>query len=579
MSYQVLARQWRPRVFAELVGQQHVVRALSHALDSGRIHHAFLFTGTRGVGKTTIARILAKSLNCDTGTSATPCGICPTCLDIDSGRYPDLLEIDAASRTKVDDTRELLDNVVYAPSRGRFKVYLIDEVHMLSTSSFNALLKTLEEPPPHVKFLLATTDPQKLPVTVLSRCLQFNLKRLSEDEITGQLRKILVAESIAFDDDALCALARAGNGSMRDALSLLDQAIAHGGGAIDGDNVRLMLGTLSRTDVAALLKAIVADDARGLLAAIEHSATLSPDFALVLDELAALLHRLQIGKYLPEQLAEWAREVPALSELDVRLEPTTLQLLYQLAITGRRDLVLAPTPRAGFEMCLLRMLAFKPHTAGEPIASRSNDGVASALAAPMPVASPKSTEAGTCAVGGRSAAAPSEPRAVVPLVASANKQEASAVRVAPAAPIMSPQAPAFVIGSALEHSEWLRLPDALGLRGAVRELATNSVLLSHEGSVLRLGLRAQQSHLRSELLARQLQHALQPRCGDAITVKLEVVEAGTSTVSAANLHAQAVASKQADAETKIANDPIVRHLLESFDARVLPGSIHAVDPE
>ncbi len=567
MSYQVLARQWRPKVFSELVGQLHVVRALSHALDSSRIHHAFLFTGTRGVGKTTIARILAKSLNCDVGTSSTPCGVCSTCTDIDGGRYPDLLEIDAASRTKVDDTRELLDNVVYAPSRGRFKVYLIDEVHMLSTSSFNALLKTLEEPPPHVKFLLATTDPQKLPATVLSRCLQFNLKRLGEDEISGQLRRILEAEKIGFDEDALASLARAGNGSMRDALSLLDQAIAHGGGKVDGENVRLMLGTLSRTDVAALLDAVVRDDAVALLAAIEHAAAAAPDFALVLDDLAALLHRLQIAKYLPDQLVVWARDLPELTSLDSRLDAATLQLLYQLAITGRRDLALAPTPRAGFEMCVLRMLAFKPQ--------RDVD------VPPVPV--PRPGAGSVSDVGAPPPATANPPQRDAKLPATANRVPAPAGEPVDAPVPRTPASAASIpadVDERLSHERWLGLPDALGLRGAVRELATNSILIAQEGSVLRLGLRAQQSHLRSELLARQLQQALAPCCGDAIIVKLELMEPSTVMApSAAALASQAVAARQVAADAAVAGDPLVRHMLETFDARLLPGSVRVLEQE
>lgn len=366
---------------------------------------------------------------------------------------------------------------------------------------------------------------------------------------------------------------------MRDALSLLDQAIAHGGGAIDGDNVRLMLGTLSRTDVAALLEAIVADDAQGLLAAIEHSATMSPDFALVLDELAALLHRLQIGKFLPEQLSEWAREVPALLALDTRLDSTVVQLLYQLAITGRRDLALAPTPRAGFEMCLLRMLAFKPHPSGDEDAVGARDSAAPPIALLLPAPRIQPTEVRASLSARRSEAQAPEPRAPMSPAAAERRQEANGARATHAAAVMSVNEPPFVIGSALDHAQWLRLPDALGLRGAVRELATNSVLLSHDGSVLRLGLRAQQSHLRSELLARQLQQALQPRCGEATTVKLEVVETATGAASAAALHTQALAARQTDAEATIANDPLVRQMLESFDARVLPGSIRAMDPE
>ncbi len=607
MSYQVLARQWRPRAFAELVGQQHVVRALSHALDSGRIHHAFLFSGTRGVGKTTIARILAKSLNCDTGTSSTPCGVCPTCVDIDEGRYPDLLEIDAASRTKVDDTRELLDNVVYAPSRGRFKVYLIDEVHMLSTSSFNALLKTLEEPPPHVKFLLATTDPQRLPVTVLSRCLQFNLRRLEEDEIAGQLERIVTAEKIDFDADALAQLARAGNGSMRDALSLLDQAISHGGGAIAGDDVRQMLGTLSRADVASLLESIADDDAAGLLAGIERAAVNAPDFLLVLDELATLVHRLQVGKYLPDQLAAWAKSELLLTRLDKKLDAPTLQLFYQLAIMGRRDLPLAPSPRAGFEMCLLRMLAFRPERAldapesaaprqtaaegaSKSAGARVDSGTAAALSVREPAAAMVATRVGHLANPAvASGSLPTQEGSPRPSRAPASVAAATQAAPVPAPPTLSTldtapaptpaPTPRQVMQGLLDHAQWLDIPEVLGLRGAVKELAANSVLLSHAGDVIRLGLKPQQSHLRSELLARQLQQALIPRCGSEILVRLEVTEDVAERSTAATRANEATRQRQQDAEAAVAEDPLVRQLMQSFDARILPGSVKVQDTE
>ena len=360
MSYQVLARKWRPRSFNEMVGQTHVLKALINALDSQRLHHAYLFTGTRGVGKTTIARIIAKCLNCETGISSTPCGVCSICREIDEGRFVDLIEVDAASRTKVEDTRELLDNVQYSPSRGRFKVYLIDEVHMLSTSSFNALLKTLEEPPPHVKFLLATTDPQKLPVTVLSRCLQFSLKNMPPERVVDHLTHVLTAEQIPFENDALWLLGRAADGSMRDAMSLTDQAIAFGEGKVLAADVRAMLGTLDHGQVYGVLHALLEGDARSLIEAVRHLAEQGPDWSGVLAELLNVLHRVAIAQALPEAVDNGQGDRERVLELARVLPSEDVQFYYQMGLIGRRDLPLSPDPRSGFEMVLLRMLAFRP---------------------------------------------------------------------------------------------------------------------------------------------------------------------------------------------------------------------------
>ena len=360
MSYQVLARKWRPRSFREMVGQTHVLKALINALDSQRLHHAYLFTGTRGVGKTTIARIIAKCLNCETGITSTPCGTCSVCQEIDEGRFVDLIEIDAASRTKVEDTRELLDNVQYAPSRGRFKVYLIDEVHMLSSHSFNALLKTLEEPPPYVKFILATTDPQKLPATILSRCLQFSLKNMTPERVVEHLSHVLGVENVPFEDDALWLLGRAADGSMRDAMSLTDQAIAFGEGKVMAADVRAMLGTLDHGQVFDVLTALLEGDARGLLEAVRHLAEQGPDWNGVLSEMLNVLHRVAIAQALPEGVDNGHGDRERVLALAQALPAEDVQFYYQMGLIGRRDLPLAPDPRGGFEMVLLRMLAFRP---------------------------------------------------------------------------------------------------------------------------------------------------------------------------------------------------------------------------
>ena len=360
MSYQVLARKWRPRRFVETVGQEHVLKALVNALDENRLHHAYLFTGTRGVGKTSIARLFAKALNCQEGVSSEPCGRCSSCIEIAEGRFVDLIEVDAASRTKVEDTRELLENVQYAPTQGRYKVYLIDEVHMLSTSSFNALLKTLEEPPPHVKFLLATTDPQKLPVTILSRCLQFNLKNMAPEKIVSHLQFVLGEESIPFDDASLWLIARSADGSMRDALSLTDQAIAFGSGALREGDVRAMLGTIDHRLVFDLLDAIVAGDGKATIDRVAAMAEFSPDFAGVLAEMISILHRVALAQVVPAAIDNSLGDQAQIQALAGKVRAEEIQLYYQIALTGRRDLPMSPNPREALEMCLLRMLAFRP---------------------------------------------------------------------------------------------------------------------------------------------------------------------------------------------------------------------------
>ncbi|MDP5853301.1 DNA polymerase III subunit gamma/tau [Pseudomonas aeruginosa] len=423
MSYQVLARKWRPRSFREMVGQTHVLKALINALDNQRLHHAYLFTGTRGVGKTTIARILAKCLNCETGVSSTPCGECSVCREIDEGRFVDLIEVDAASRTKVEDTRELLDNVQYSPTRGRYKVYLIDEVHMLSSHSFNALLKTLEEPPPHVKFLLATTDPQKLPVTILSRCLQFSLKNMPPERVVEHLTHVLGAENVPFEDDALWLLGRAADGSMRDAMSLTDQAIAFGEGKVLAADVRAMLGTLDHGQVYGVLQALLEGDARALLEAVRHLAEQGPDWGGVLAEILNVLHRVAIAQALPEAIDNGQGDRERVLALAQALPAEDVQFYYQMGLIGRRDLPLAPDPRSGFEMVLLRMLAFRPaDTDGAPRTPLKDLGISKAT-----------TDPANSPVAGAASPAPVATVAPAPVVAAPVE--------APAAPPAAPSAP------------------------------------------------------------------------------------------------------------------------------------------
>jgi DNA polymerase III subunit gamma/tau len=540
MSYTALARKWRPRNFSELVGQEHVRRALANALGSGRVHHAFLFAGTRGVGKTTIARILAKCLNCERGVTAEPCGVCASCREIDAGRFPDLIEVDAASRTKVDDTRELLDNVVYSPTRGRYKVYLIDEVHMLSAHSFNALLKTLEEPPPHVKFLLATTDPQKLPVTVLSRCLQFNLKRLPAAAISGQLQHILDAEGISAEPAALSLLAQAADGSMRDALSLLDQLIAFGAGRVGEAEARAMLGSISRDHVVRLVELLAQADAAQLLACAQQLEEFAPDYAQVLDELAGLLVRIGLRQALDSYQGDERYDAELLQRLAAQLTPEDVQLYYQTAVIGRRDLTLAPDPRSGFQMTLLRMLAFRP----------------AAEAVQPPVATPR-TAAPASASGTGAAPAQRPPLGAAPV--------ASAPQPAPAA------APA----GASEPSEWAAIVSQLELSGASRQLASHCVLIQRQGALVRLGLDPRHQLVRTAATEDKLAQALSRYFGDNVRLEFRPTAAGGEETPAL-LARRASEAELAAARRAFDEDPGVRGLRERFGASVLPETVRPV---
>ena len=536
MSYLVLARKWRPRSFEELVGQDHVRRALTNALDSGRIHHAFLFTGTRGVGKTTIARIFAKSLNCERGVSSKPCGECGACRDIDAGRFVDLLEVDAASRTKVDDTRELLDNVQYAPARGRCKVYLIDEVHMLSTHSFNALLKTLEEPPPHVKFLLATTDPQKLPVTVLSRCLQFHLRRLPLAQIQERLAAIAQAEQVEFEPAALRAIARSAEGSMRDALSLLDQVLAFGGGRALESEVRALLGTLDRRHVEAILNALATADGAALMACVAQLDERAPDYDQALGELAAAIQRMALLQALSDLRGEDEEQDALLAGLAARFAPEDLQLLYQIAIMARRDLDFAPDARGGFEMALLRMLAFRPDTAA---------------AAPATPAAPAPKRASAGAAPSTHAAAPPGPsRSAAPVGIAADVGGA---------------------GKAAPAGDWLAIVAELGLVGTTARLAAHCELVGRQGGVVRLRLDRAGEDFRRPQVEQRLAEALGKHYGEP--VRLEIAVGEVVDVTPARLQAQAEEERQKAAEQAIEVDPNVRAMREIFGATVQPGSV------
>jgi DNA polymerase-3 subunit gamma/tau len=530
VAYVALARKWRPRRFADMIGQEHVRRALTHALDTDRVHHAFLFTGTRGVGKTTIARILAKCLNCDRGVSASPCDECPSCVAINEGRFVDLIEVDAASRTKVDDTRELLDNVQYAPTQGRYKVYLIDEVHMLSTHSFNALLKTLEEPPPRVKFLLATTDPQKLPATVLSRCLQFNLKRLPVSLITARLQHVLEQEGISFEAAGLRLLAQAADGSMRDALSLLDQVIAFGGGSVAEAQVREMLGTVARDHVVKLAQLMIEAVAPDVLRWVRELEQWAPDHAQLLDEFAALLVRVALVQAVPDYEGDELYELSLLQQLAHGLRPEDVQLYYQTAIIGRRDLYLAPDPRAGFEMTLLRMLGFRYPGPG--------------LAAALP---------GGSAAAAKAAAGPAI-RAQAPPAAAAALPAASPREPAPAPPT----------------GDWTAMVAEMGLSGAVRSLALNCQFIGHRDGVIRLALDARFQATKTPGVEAKLLQALNGYFGGP--VRLEFVAEGAAETPAQIQERERRAAMLA-ARQSFGEDPTVKALQERFGATLLPDTI------
>jgi DNA polymerase-3 subunit gamma/tau len=635
LAYTALARTWRPKKFAELVGQEHVRRALVNALDSGRVHHAFLFTGTRGVGKTTIARIFAKCLNCETGVTANPCGVCGACREIDSGRFIDLIEVDGASNTKVDDTRELLDNVQYAPTRGRYKVYLIDEVHMLSTHSFNALLKTLEEPPPHVKFLLATTDPQKLPVTVLSRCLQFNLKRLPVAQITDRMREILEKEGIAFDAAGLRLVAQAADGSMRDGLSLLDQLIAFGGGKAGEEEARAMLGTIARDHVVRLAELLGATNVPELLNCARSLEEFAPDYAQVLDELASLFVRIAMKQAVSDFEGDELYAPEVLERLAKSIAPEDVQLFYQTAIIGRRDLGLAPDPRAGFEMTLLRMIAFRPlgdaeNARGAPSAAGASagggfaatraavsGGITGSSGAGAPAAAgmsgaaaaraaaaagntsrggagtaggpgtaggaPKSASSTTS--GGFPAASGTPPRGGAALAGgvaagsvsvsatAANDQGAPPNAGQPGAGGARTDVPSNVAASDVAEP-WVAIVGRLELGGAARQLASNCLLTGRQGAVVRLALDARNKHMRTPAQEEKLTQALSRYFGQPVRLEFEIAATGVETPAQAE---QRASMEDLDAARRaFESDPGVQGLRERFGATLLPDTVRPV---
>ena len=531
MTYQVLARKWRPSNFTEVVGQDHVVKSLINALQHNRLHHAYLFTGTRGVGKTSIARILAKAINCENLQDFNPCGLCSVCIALNEGRFLDLIEVDAASRTKVEDTRDLLDNAQYAPSHGRYKVYIIDEVHMLSGHSFNALLKTLEEPPPHVKFLLATTDPHKIPVTVLSRCLQLNLKQLSPAQIYTQMAFILEQEAIVFEVPSLKLLSRAADGSMRDGLSLLDQAIVYGNGKVTTEDVSAMLGTIAQQPVTELLDALAEGNAVEILNKINDIANLTPDFSGLLQEILIALNRIALLQQIPTAI-DHEFDSDDILALSAKFSPEDVQLYYQIGLVGQRDLDLAPDPRGGFEMVMLRMLIFKPETQ-----SKSTD---------------KSVQVQSMA------------SKVMP-VTIISKQGS----VSPSLVISeSPKAVAQDTGA----NDWLSMIVAMKLDGFTREFANNCALDTIDDNVCTLII--DPSHVRREKAEEALQKALQAYRGTP--VKLVIKEKKNTLATPAVLLIKDREDKQQAAVEAINLDPNIQALKEHFDARILPGTIEPV---
>ena len=599
MSYQVLARKWRPKSFETLIGQEHVVRALTNALEQQRLHHAYLLTGTRGVGKTTIARILAKSLNCERGITAHPCGVCSACVDIDKGRFIDLIEVDAASNTQVDNMRDLLDNAQYAPTAGRFKVYIIDEVHMLSRSSFNAMLKTLEEPPAHVKFILATTDPQKMPVTVLSRCLQFNLRQMASTSITEHCQAILKTENIPFEVPALQLIAKAASGSMRDALSLLDQAIAYGSQSVQEKEVRAMLGAIDQSYLIELLKALIQNDGEALMSQAKAMSERSIAFDAALGDLANLLQQVAMTQVVPNSIALDLPERPALLELAQQLSAEKVQLYYQIALLGRRDIGLAPDEYAGFTMSLLRMLAFNQSDtappaikASNPVSSQTSNAASTSAAGPSASAALKAVEVApqiaTIAVSEPVVPAPTmrpEPEVTptlteaiqAPLASQSNdySDESRNVQNFNREDFNEPslsQDQSTEKSTIQFNGNWRGLVDALKL-GLARTLAQNCELESFDENNINLTVPDLQKHLLDPNYQEKLSAAINQHFGRKIKLSLKV--GGTGNTPAKQIFEEK-AAVQSEAESAIQQDDFVQALMKDFGANIIPSSIKPV---
>ncbi|PPD44565.1 MAG: DNA polymerase III subunit gamma/tau [Methylotenera sp.] len=566
MSYQVLARKWRPKSFETLVGQDHVVRALTNALEQNRLHHAYLFTGTRGVGKTTLARILAKSLNCETGITAKPCGVCNACTEIDKGRFVDLIEVDAASNTQVDAMRDLLDNAQYAPTAGRFKVYIIDEVHMLSKSAFNAMLKTLEEPPAHVKFILATTDPQKVPVTVLSRCLQFNLRQMAGTSITDHLQNILTQENISFEPTALHLISRAAAGSMRDALSLTDQAIAYGGQTVNESEVRAMLGAIDQSYLYQLLDALLANDGNSLISQAKAMEERSISFDAALNDLAQLLHQVAVAQTVPESVANDLPEREALLNLAQKIQPETLQLYYQIALLGRRDIGLAPDEFAGFTMSLLRMLAFTPN---ESTSAASKSKISSVTNNNIPISSARAM----APIYQGENTSKQEAATEVDYAPTTNKYELIKDDAnQPASTLAENSAAPLHASNNNFNGNWRALVDALKL-GLARELAKHCELIAYDEQSISLSVPESQKHLVSPNYQEKLTTAISQHFDRKI--KLQFSIGGSGNTPAKQIY-QEKAQAQANAENAIEEDSFVQALIDDFGATIIPNSIKPI---